>query len=154
MKTYLIYFVDHNRDVNEQALSLGKQMSEGEYTIDETSEQKDRNRDLARYFEDRYDDLNEFVNPFGKEESEELGIDWDDDSEDSFVLGDSQGIELKLVGNYFFMKLPQLKTMWESDIVDQRVVEIISYCQKHYTVLAFDEDDKELLDDISESSNI
>ena len=108
MKTYLIYFVDHNRDVNEQALSLGKQMSEGEYTIDETSEQKDRNRDLARYFEDRDDDLNEFVNPFGKEESEELGIDWDDDSEDSFVLGDSQGIELKLVGNYFFMKLPQL----------------------------------------------
>jgi len=154
MKTYLIYFVDHNRDVNEQALSLEKQMSSGEYAIEETSEQKDRNRDIARYFEEKYDDLNEFVNPFGKEESEELGMDWDDESEESLVLADTQGMELKLIGNYFFLSLPQLKTMWESDIVDRRVVEIISHCQKHYTVLAFDEEDKELLDDISESSNI
>ncbi len=155
MKTYLIYFIDRTSDVNAQALNLEKQMSAGEYDLVESPEQKERNREIARHFEEKYEDLHAFHNPFGEEDSKALGIEWiDEESGNPLVLSDTQGMELKFIGNYLFIELPKIKTMWESDLVDRRVVEIISYCQQNYTVLAFDEEDKELLDEIANDPQI
>lgn len=155
MKSYLIYFVDHYSDANSQADLLEQQMSKREYTIEESPEQRERNREIARHFEAEYEDLHEYQNPFGKEESEELGIPWvEENPEAAIILSDTQGLELNFSGNYLFVHIPQIKSMWESDTIDKRLLAVISYCQNNYTVLAFDEDDKELLDDLSTESQI
>ena len=155
MKNYIIYFVDYASAVNSQAALLEQQISKGEYTIEETPEQRERNRGIVNHLEAEYEDLHEYQNPFGREESEELGIPWvEENPEAAIILSDTQGLELRFSGNYLFIHIPQIKSMWESDIIDKRLVEIISYCQNNYTVLAFDEEDKELLDDLSKESQI
>lgn len=152
MKKYLFYFINDKSDPGAQALALERQMTDGHYDLSETPEQTKRNEKIASDLVADFADLYQFENPFGEMQ---VSVDGAEEGEEaggaemlaaSIEMSDSHGMKLELVGDYIFIILPDVGSIWESELVAKRLKEIAAYCQKNYDVLIFDVDALELVD--------